>query len=132
MNNIQNTGIENLFENEYNSVNSILRLISNSETTNTSVLNLEEIFNILYDNSLETFTDYYNDVLNKPINVINDEQFKKFKKGHNKEVCAICIETNNECIILPCNHTFHEECIKIWLTTKSATCPYCKFDCNTK
>ena len=38
--------------------------------------------------------------------------------------CPICYSGNSDCK-LSCNHTFHKECILIWLQ-KKITCPYCR------
>ena len=43
--------------------------------------------------------------------------------------CPIClekIEKDTLCAKLPCLHTYHERCIKKWLTTKDASCPICR------
>lgn len=43
--------------------------------------------------------------------------------------CTICldvIEKNTICVKLPCLHSYHEKCIKKWLTTKDASCPICR------
>ena len=43
--------------------------------------------------------------------------------------CAICldvIEKNTICAKLSCLHSYHEKCIKRWLTTKDASCPICR------
>ncbi len=40
--------------------------------------------------------------------------------------CSIClISLNNEFIKLPCNHKFHDSCIKEW-NKKNNTCPLCR------
>ena len=40
--------------------------------------------------------------------------------------CAICLETNVEPLkTLRCQHSFHEECINIWLSNH-VTCPMCR------
>ena len=44
--------------------------------------------------------------------------------------CTICIQEfvkGEECIMLPCEHTFHKQCINEWIQVKrrSALCPNC-------
>jgi hypothetical protein len=43
--------------------------------------------------------------------------------------CSICFgdyECGEKVRSLPCDHTFHNECIDQWLTTSSISCPLCK------
>jgi hypothetical protein len=45
----------------------------------------------------------------------------------NKE-CAICYnDLINNLITLPCNHTFHNECVNNW-TKVNKNCPYCRYN----
>ena len=47
--------------------------------------------------------------------------------GHNS--CSICLdeyEVGEHIRVLPCQHTFHSDCIFPWLTERSPTCPLCK------
>jgi hypothetical protein len=42
--------------------------------------------------------------------------------------CSICLETykvNDKIINLDCSHSFHKDCLKIWLS-KNNTCPQCR------
>jgi len=43
--------------------------------------------------------------------------------------CSICLEefeSGEKLLKLPCNHYFHPNCIKPWLTERQPTCPLCK------
>eukprot|EP00523_Entomoneis_sp_CCMP467_P003148 CAMPEP_0168763220 /NCGR_PEP_ID=MMETSP0724-20121128/24246_1 /TAXON_ID=265536 /ORGANISM="Amphiprora sp., Strain CCMP467" /LENGTH=602 /DNA_ID=CAMNT_0008812407 /DNA_START=81 /DNA_END=1889 /DNA_ORIENTATION=+ len=45
--------------------------------------------------------------------------------------CAICLEDvkmDKMTVRLPCQHTFHHDCILPWLTERQGTCPLCKYD----
>ncbi|XP_050217916.1 uncharacterized protein LOC126668783 [Mercurialis annua] len=46
------------------------------------------------------------------------------------DVCPICLEKfedENECVVLPCSHMFHELCLQNWLN-KNTLCPICRAD----
>jgi len=44
-------------------------------------------------------------------------------------ICVICLsdyKKNKKCVKLKCNHSFHTECAREWLTKKDNKCPLCK------
>ena len=49
--------------------------------------------------------------------------------SESQEVCAICVDEfseGDEQRVLPCNHSFHLQCIDEWLINHSDLCPLCK------
>eukprot|EP00571_Detonula_confervacea_P009655 CAMPEP_0172317964 /NCGR_PEP_ID=MMETSP1058-20130122/33433_1 /TAXON_ID=83371 /ORGANISM="Detonula confervacea, Strain CCMP 353" /LENGTH=686 /DNA_ID=CAMNT_0013032661 /DNA_START=441 /DNA_END=2501 /DNA_ORIENTATION=- len=54
---------------------------------------------------------------------------KKEDPYFDHESCSICLdeyEPGEQIRVLPCQHTFHSNCIFPWLTERSPTCPLCK------
>ena len=92
----------------------------NMNTTQTNLYNIFE--NVI--NSTTTNIPY-----NKP-KIISKQRFDSFNRGFSSKICSICLELNNDSVMLPCYHCFHEECIGKWLMKKSVNCPMCKFDCK--
>ena len=74
--------------------------------------------NILIENNFNA--DNIPDIKLEDVTELNDEN----------KICLICLEeyANNDIIKkLPCNHIFHSECLKIWLSIKPS-CPTCRND----
>lgn len=47
------------------------------------------------------------------------------------DLCSVCLDTlepENDVRVLTCDHVFHDECIRRWLTTRKGSCPLCKRD----
>jgi len=54
---------------------------------------------------------------------------KKQDPYFDHNTCSICLdeyELGEQIRVLPCQHTFHSNCIFPWLTERSPTCPLCK------
>ncbi|CAM9910319.1 unnamed protein product [Ectocarpus fasciculatus] len=59
----------------------------------------------------------------------NNNSNNGFMGREDDDLCAICLETyedGDSLTGLPCRHSFHTECIRPWLSGKSALCPMCK------
>ena len=53
-------------------------------------------------------------------------------KKDDDNVCSICLceyEKNDDILLLPCGHFFHDECVTSW-TNQSVRCPLCNCDLN--
>ncbi|PVU95296.1 hypothetical protein BB559_002788 [Furculomyces boomerangus] len=60
----------------------------------------------------------------------HDHQDKKEDDDSDVD-CLICFDTINPNDLvrsIPCKHVFHQECLDIWLTTRSCLCPICRYD----
>ncbi|KAJ1954114.1 hypothetical protein EC988_002604, partial [Linderina pennispora] len=66
---------------------------------------------------------------------MSEEQFGMLCEVDNQgkeaqDSCAICLSgfgnPTSRPLFLPCSHSYHQDCIKTWLTTKSEKCPLCK------
>ena len=61
---------------------------------------------------------------------INEEKIKEFGFENS---CAVCKEEFNigeECLSMPCNHYFHDNCLIPWLKERNS-CPVCRFELPT-
>jgi hypothetical protein len=105
----------------------------------------DNIFNSLFTNfnqyieeNLHNFQDF------EDVKVtLSQDEFEKLDKVTNKselenKQCNICLEDLKEddiikegLIKLKCNHIYHTDCIKEWLTKQSTKCPSCRNCCRT-
>jgi len=61
------------------------------------------------------------------------EQYITRHPGSVEDTCSICHnEILTEAASLSCGHTFHDNCIREWLTTTSVRCPICNHDVRTE
>ena len=68
---------------------------------------------------------------------ISDEDFKRLntiildESVLKNSQCSICLENmllSDKLIILKCNHIYHNNCLKQWVTNNSSKCCVCRFD----
>ena len=63
---------------------------------------------------------------------MTEKYMKKNADTFEPPFCCICLQNINlkqKCILLPCGHLFHFQCLKFWLN-KNCVCPMCRFDLN--
>ncbi|KAJ1813557.1 hypothetical protein LPJ60_006299 [Coemansia sp. RSA 2675] len=74
--------------------------------------------------------------INAPLDVC-DESGKKISQVDHASLkfaspeCSVCLalyESADVVRVLVCGHTYHSECIDVWLTQRSSRCPICKTD----
>ena len=135
--------------------NSINRQIRLTEEINHYTLALQCLTNFLLESNLRHLRNY-NNYLNNFINqiMLNDtlnngnppaskKEIEKLKKciineAKLKELgfensCAICkneFKIGEECLLMPCNHLFHENCLMPWITNRNS-CPVCRYELPT-
>tara|TARA_B100001094_G_C18103289_1_gene756987 strand:- start:691 stop:1332 length:642 start_codon:yes stop_codon:yes gene_type:complete len=104
----------------FNLINSWVNSIS-TINNNIHVQYLEESQGIQNNMSLEMFSKMI-----KNVNYSTDNEQK------NCPICTLDFEKNDEIKSTPCNHLFHENCIREWLTQKCThpLCPVCRHDCR--
>lgn len=96
---------------------------------------INNLFGLFFDSQFVPI-DNFEDV-KVTINQNDINKFKTVKLDDNNivnykdEMCNICIDNysnGNDIIYLPCEHYFHESCIKKWLCNEKVTCPTCRKD----
>ena len=62
--------------------------------------------------------------------IINDEKLKSFGI---ENTCAVCKDEfiiGQECLLMPCQHHFHKDCLLPWLNERNS-CPVCRYELPT-
>ena len=99
-------------------INEVREERNNNGQENSEILYNDSELDILEQNNFNV--ENIPDITLENVSELNDEN----------KICSICLEEykNNDIIKkLPCNHNFHSECVKIWLSNKT-TCPVCRTD----
>ena len=94
---------------------------------------LDNIFNQLMINDTNNYG-------NPPAAKNEIKKLKKFKINADKlkefgieNTCAVCkdeFKIGEDCLLMPCNHHFHENCIMPWLSKRNS-CPVCRYELPT-
>ena len=61
---------------------------------------------------------------------INEEKLKEFGIENSCAVCKDELNIGEECLLMPCNHHFHENCLIPWLKERNS-CPVCRYELPT-
>ena len=153
-NNNQSTLNNNTQNNNNNNLNINIRNLRNNRS-NSNISNRigNRIFDLL--NRIVTIQNY-NDEVDNIINqlMINDTNkygnppasknaieklqkckidIKKLKEFGIENSCAVCKEeftVGEECILMPCQHHFHDNCLLPWLNERNS-CPVCRYELPT-
>jgi hypothetical protein len=122
---------------------------TNTNTRRENMLAFETLNLQLTDNIFTSFFTNFNDFIEEQLNELEDvkvtlseDEFNKLyilddKSVINNKQCNICLENlkdeeldEKKLIQLKCNHIYHKDCIKEWLTKQSTKCPSCRFCCR--
>lgn len=110
--------------------NFVINSIGNSEGVFDFFRNLLEVMiepsvNTEMEDIKVTLTEA--DFNNLPHQIITEHVIK----GFDHKECNVCIESykvGDSVVTLPCEHYFHEKCIRGWLCNEKVTCPVCRHD----
>jgi len=61
---------------------------------------------------------------------INEKKMKEFGFENTCPVCKDEFIINEECILMPCQHHFHKDCLLPWLKERNS-CPICRYELPT-
>lgn len=101
----------------------------------------DNLFNSLFTNFndfIEEQLQNYNDLEDVKVTLTEDE-FNQLDTNIDESLlsdnvqCNICLDELNKedsLVKLKCNHIYHTDCIKEWLTKQSTKCPNCRFCCR--
>jgi len=152
-NNYNNNTNRNTNLNEIINLTNIInrQIMINDSLTRTGII-LEYIHNYLLERNIQNYNNYINNVINQislldannygnpPAAKKEIEKLKKIKI--NEEIlkklgiensCAVCkdeFQIEEECLLMPCNHHFHENCLIPWLKKRNS-CPVCRYELLT-
>ena len=124
-NNRRNNRINNNENNrENNNINNRINNNENNRENNRENNNINNRVNNRVNNNENNIENNKEILIKKILEICNTDIFNS-NKYKIDEVCSICLsnfENNDNIIILPCLHIFHDECMMDWLK-KQTVCP---------
>ena len=95
--------------------------------------NFDNILNQIFINDTNKYGNppASKDAVNKLRKInINEEKMKEFGVENSCAVCKDEFIIGEECILMPCEHHFHENCLVPWLKERNS-CPVCRYELPT-
>ena len=146
--NINNTYSYSFFSNNQSNINfqnlntysNFVNINNISTDSNNSLLNtVRTLLNTTFNNFQTVFNGENifdtSDVivtLNKDsLDNLESIKYKDIQNDNKMSKCTICLEEfedDDENIVLKCNHNYHANCIKEWLSKHSYKCPICRIE----
>ena len=140
-NNNNNTNNSNLLDRILRSLNApnprnssgLLDLIINYSMLQNYNRNIENIINQIMMNDTNKYgnppaSQKAIDTLKKC--KITEKKLKEFGVENTCPVCKDEFNVNDECLLMPCNHHFHCDCLLPWLKERNS-CPVCRYELPT-
>ncbi len=154
-NNINSSNIDTTLDLLRTLNNNINRQIRLTEQITINGLILQYLRNYLIERNirnLRNYNNYMNNIINQlMINdtnnygnppaakkeieklkkcIINDKQLKEFGIENSCAICKDEFKIGEKCLLMPCKHHFHENCLMPWLTKRNS-CPVCRYELPT-
>ena len=111
----------------------LLDLILNYALIQNYNRNLENIINqiLMNDNNKYGNPPAAQSAVEKLVNLkITDKKLKEFGIENSCPVCKEDFVINEDCLLMPCEHHFHKDCLIPWLKERNS-CPVCRFELPT-
>lgn len=120
---------DNNYHEESNPLNFLLTNLISQIHPGAQVMTHNNIISALINLGTQTQTQTSGDVI-ATLDETENEKLKRYKPEIKlEEKCAICLSEQDieaEVCELPCNHTFHSECIDTYLKEYNYKCPVCR------
>lgn len=122
---LQNISTQRVRNSPWAYIENIFNMISNPESILDIDINIElDNINNMEDVRVTLDAELFDKLYTVNIDNSNIKEYETC-------MCNICMETykiDEKLKKLPCNHFFHEECIKAWLCQEKTSCPVCRKD----